>query len=215
MSYELGNNIYNYFYEPLKYYNIDNKIFDKALQLLYSFEPHEIKYNIKRIDETLKLLTGIPFISYAFDGKYIRIELENRKKLENSDISEEDYNNAAIWDRDNAYESLFSDKSLEKLPWESESISLLSIYSEEILDNFERDISYFYNSITDYIDFYNSAEKPAKSLVSIKASYDLETNSPLSLLFTRNDGNEFETELNGNDLDYLIITLEIINNESK
>lgn len=207
MAYELGNNIYNYFYEPLKYYSKDIQIFNKALQILFSLKPHELKYNIKRINETFELLMGIPFVMFAFDGKYIQIEIENKEKLELGQISKEDYNMAAVWDRNDVFESLYKGNPHAKPPWESESISLLSLYNEELLDKFEKDISYFYFSIKDYIEFYHSIESSSKSLVNIKASCDVMTNEPLSLLLVRNDGCEFEIELSDNDLDFLIGTL--------
>lgn len=207
MSYENGNNMYNYFHEPLKHYSNDNQVFDKALKILYSFKPHELKYNIKRVNEVFELLLGVTFDLFAFDGKYIHIELENREKLKSNSISEDDYKMAAIWDREDVFEILYSDNPYEKTPWESDSISLLTIYSPELLDAFENDISYFYTSIKDYIEFYYSIENPPKSIVNIKASCEIMTNNPLSLLLTRNDGQVFEIELADNDLEYLIRTL--------
>ncbi|WP_278972910.1 hypothetical protein [Peptostreptococcus anaerobius] len=207
MSYENGNNMYNYFNEPLKHYSKDNKVFDKALKVLYSFKPHELKYNIKRVNETFNLLLGVRFDVFAFDGKYIRIELENREKLKSNIINEEDYKTAAIWNREDVFETLYTDNPYEKPPWGSNSISLLTIYDDELLGKFEDDISYFYNCIKDYIEFYYSIENPPKSIVNIKASCDMATNNPLSLLLIRNDGHEFEIELAEFDLNYLISTL--------
>ena len=211
MAYENGNNIYNYFYEPLKYYSKDKQIFNKAAQVLLSFKPHELKYNIVQINELFEMLMGIPFTVFASNGKYIRIEMENKEKLKAGMITKEDYENSAIWDRVNVLRYLFKDEPCEKTHSKSESISLLTIYDEELLDNYERDISCFYIIIKDYIAFYHFIENPSKSLVNIRAISDATDNRPLSLLFVRNDGCKFEIELGDNDLDYIFETVRKIN----
>lgn len=116
-------------------------------------------------------------------------------------------NISVLLNRQDVFESLYGDTPYENPPWESNSISLLTIYSEKLLAAFENDISYFYISIKDYIEFYYSIENPPKSIVNIKASCEIMTNNPLSLLLTRNDGQVFEIELSDNDLEYLIRTL--------
>lgn len=213
MAYENGNNIYNYFCEPLKYYSKDNQIFNKATQILLSFKPHELKYNIVQISELFEMLMGIPFTVFAANGKYIRIEMENKEKLKAGMIAKEDYENAAIWDRTDVFGFLFKDKLRENTHGESESISLLTFYDEELLDNYERDISCFYTIIKDYIAFYYFIESPSKSLVNIRAISDAFNNKPLSLLFVRNDGCKFEIELGDNDLDYILETVRKINGD--
>ncbi len=156
---------------------------------------------------------GIPFTVFAANGKYIRIEMENKEKLKAGMIAKEDYENAAIWDRTDVFGFLFKDKLRENTHGESESISLLTFYDEELLDNYERDISCFYTIIKDYIAFYYFIESPSKSLVNIRAISDALNNKPLSLLFVRNDGCKFEIELGDNDLDYILETVRKINGD--
>lgn len=214
MAYENGNSLYNYFYYALKSYSKDKEVFSKTLNTLKTINPSQLKYRYAEIHELFKLMLGTSFSTFTNEGNYIAEELENRIQLELELISESEYKLGPWWDRDNVFEVLYSDFPYMTPLDESTIISLTNKYPESMLEDFEREISYFYKSIKEYIEYSYYTNKSLKSIINIKAYCDVETNSPKSILMKRNDGNTFEFELDNDDLEYIIETFVRLKNET-
>lgn len=210
MTYENGNNIYNYFSETLKKYSKDEFIFINAMQYMANIKPHELKYNFNEINSFLKTTMNTDLYDWFFQGKYTAIELANREKLEKELITKEFYEAGAIWDREHTFGFLYNDSNSDsKEKYDSlDDYDLLERYCSDLLDRFEVRATVFYKFLEPYMAFYFHIDESPYKLVNIKFLSFQNNNKTKTMILTRNDGSTFSLDINLSDIEYLIGTLE-------
>lgn len=201
-------NLYNIYCNVLKKYSKNENIFNYAMQHISLYKPQDIKYIIQDLNLYLENVIGISFEHLVYPYALITDKPDRFYKYVDKDNRESVSELGYTWDRKNVSKSIYDGIELE-FNMEIETIDLSNIYNDNILDLFEDNFNSFIKFIKPYMLYYSYIDYRSSKLINLKAFKNY-NNSFTSILFTKNNGDKIEFDVDISDIDYLINTLNKI-----